>query len=78
MIVSEAASAGSAATSYSSAAPAKRVLVSIKCLDQFAFEGQAGARQYFSAMCESGFRRQVSCVGAGCRIEYARPPPHDQ
>ena len=49
---------------------AKRVLVSIKCFEQFAFERQAKGRQYFSALCENGFRREVSCQGAGCRIDY--------
>jgi hypothetical protein len=59
-----------------SGAPAKRMLNSIKCFDEFAFEGQAGGRQYFSARCKGGNRMQVSCAGAGCKIEYAPAPKH--
>jgi hypothetical protein len=61
---------------YPSAGAAKRMLVSIKCLDQLAYEGKADGREFFSAICANGHRRQVSCAGAGCRIEYARPPSH--
>jgi hypothetical protein len=55
---------------------ATRVLVGIKCTDDFRYEGEARGRQYFSARCESGSRRSVSCVGGGCKIEYAPPPSH--
>jgi hypothetical protein len=69
-VVSEVAPAELSAMEYPSAPAAKRVLVSIKCFDQFAFERKSKGRQYFSALCMSGERRQVSCQGAGCRIEY--------
>lgn len=75
-VVAEAAAPAGSALGYASASAAKHLLVSIKCVEQFAFERQAKGRQYFSAVCESGFRRQVSCMGAGCRIEYDRPAPH--
>jgi hypothetical protein len=55
---------------------ATRVLVGIKCVDDFRYEGLAGGRHYFSARCQSGSRRSVSCVGGGCKIEYAPPPSH--
>jgi hypothetical protein len=55
---------------------ATRVLVGIKCADDFRYEGEARGRHYFSARCESGSRRSVSCVGGGCKIEYAPPPSH--
>jgi len=61
---------------YPGAGAAKRVLVSIKCLDGLAYEGEMHGRQYFSARCENGNRRSVSCAGAGCKIEYAPPPSH--
>jgi hypothetical protein len=55
---------------------AKQMLNSIKCFDEFEFDFRARGRQYFSALCKGGNRKQVSCAGAGCKIEYARPPSH--
>ena len=75
-VATEAAPADPAASASASADPAKRMLVSIKCFDDFAFERQVGIRKYYSARCASGLRRQVSCVGAGCKIEYAPAPSH--
>jgi hypothetical protein len=61
-----------------SAAAAKRMLFSIKCFDDLAFEGSARGRHYFSGLCKDGHRKEVSCAGAGCKVEYARPPSHLQ
>jgi len=61
-----------------SAAAAKRMLFSIKCFDDLAYEGSARGRHYFSGLCKDGHRKEVSCAGAGCKVEYARPPSHLQ
>jgi outer membrane biosynthesis protein TonB len=61
---------------FPGAAAAKRVLVSIKCFDQFEHEGAWRGRQHFSARCENSNRRSVSCLGGDCKIEYAPPPSH--
>lgn len=70
------APAESAAFDNPSAGAAKRMLVSIKCVEQLNYEGARNGRRYFSGLCENGQRREVSCTGAGCKIEYARPPSH--
>jgi hypothetical protein len=70
----ETATAELAPIALPSGGAAKQVLNSIKCYDQFAFDYQKGARRYFSAQCLGGNRMQVSCIGAGCKIEYAPPP----
>ena len=57
---------------------AKRMLNSIMCFDDFSFDYAAGGREYFSALCKGGNRKQVSCAGSGCKIEYAPPPSHVQ
>ena len=59
-----------------SAAAAKRMLFSIKCFDDLAFERNSHGRHYFSGLCKDGHRKEVSCAGAGCRVEYAPPPSH--
>ena len=59
-----------------SAAAAKRMLFSIKCFDSLAYEGSARGREYFSGLCKDGHRMEVSCAGAGCKVEYAPPPSH--
>jgi hypothetical protein len=59
-----------------SGAAAKHMLNSIKCFDAFAYDYGRGGRQYFSALCKGGNRKQVSCAGAGCKIEYAPAPSH--
>ena len=52
------------------------MLNSIKCFDEFGFDYEAGGREYFSAHCKGGNRKQVSCIGSGCKIEYAAAPSH--
>jgi len=64
------------ALEYPNALAANRLLYSIKCFDQLAYEGESRGRQLYSALCKSGARKQVSCNGASCRIEYAPPPSH--
>jgi len=54
------------------------MLFSIKCFDDLEYEGEADGRQYYSGLCKGGNRKEVSCVGAGCKVEYARPPSHLQ
>ena len=75
-ISAEAPNAALPAMDRRSGPPAKRMLNSIKCFDEFAFDRQSGGRQYFSALCKGGNRMQVSCAGAGCKIEYAPAPRH--
>jgi hypothetical protein len=55
---------------------AARVLVGIKCTDDLRYEGILHGRRVFSARCESGDRRSVSCLGGGCSIQYEPPPSH--
>lgn len=71
-----AAKADASAMDRPSGPAAKRMLNSIKCFDAFAYEGEAGGRQVFSALCKGGNRMEVSCAGAGCKIEYAPAPSH--
>ena len=71
-----AATAEPAPIALPSGGAAKQMLNSIKCYDRFAFDYQKRARRYFSAQCLGGNRMQVSCIGAGCKIEYAPPPSH--
>jgi len=61
-----------------SATAAKRMLFSIKCFDDLAFERNSHGRHYFSGLCKDGHRMEVSCAGAGCKVEYAPPPSHVQ
>jgi hypothetical protein len=61
---------------YAGGPGAKRMLNTIKCFDEFSFDYERGGRQYFSALCKGGNRMQVSCIGSGCRIEYAPAPSH--
>jgi hypothetical protein len=68
--------AGRPALEYPNALAANRLLYSIKCFDQLAYEGEARGRHYYSALCKSGARKEVSCNGASCRIEYAPAPDH--
>ena len=75
-VVPETAPAEPAADTRPGASAAKSMLTSIKCYREFAYEGQFGGRQRFSALCVGGNRRQVSCLGAGCKIEYAPAPSH--
>jgi hypothetical protein len=75
-IAAEVAPAEPAADTRPGASAAKHMLTSIKCYREFAYEGQFGGRQRFSALCVGGNRRQVSCLGAGCKIEYAPAPSH--
>jgi hypothetical protein len=67
---------GDSALGYPSADAAKHMLFSIKCFDELAYEGERGGRQHFSGLCLGGNRMEVSCAGAGCRVEYAPPPSH--
>jgi hypothetical protein len=64
------------ALEFPGALAANRLLYSIKCFDQLAYEGEARGRHYYSALCKSGARKEVSCAGASCRIEYAPAPSH--
>jgi hypothetical protein len=64
------------ALEYPNALAANRLLYSIKCFDGLAYEGESRGRHRYSALCKSGARKQVSCKGASCRIEYAPPPSH--
>jgi hypothetical protein len=52
------------------------MLFSIKCFDDLAYEKSARGREYFSGLCKDGHRMEVSCAGAGCRVEYGPPPSH--